>query len=266
MVGYKERSFVEYIGDLRLRVTRIAILVGIVTVFCMTFSISIFNFNGYKIPFPRPDTFNNIAIQVMLTMKVNLLPQNVNLIQLTPQGPFFSQIYVSASLGIMLVMPVIVKELIGFISPGLYLHERAIVKKFTASAVGLFATGCLFSYFMVIPYILSFLYKYGQAIGVSTFFDIGEFIPFVMQSMIISGLSYQLPIVMWAITASGIAEYTFWRRSLRYAVITFALFGAVVTPDGSGVTMWFVAGPMLLLYVLGMLIIETKNKEVSERH
>src|SRR5437764_511156 len=151
MVGYKERSFVEYIGDLRLRVTRIAILVGIVTVFCMTFSIS-------------------------------------------------------------------------------------------------------------------FLYKYGQAIGVSTFFDIGEFIPFVMQSMIIFGLSYQLPIVMWAITASGIAEYTFWRRSLRYAVITFALFGAVVTPDGSGVTMWFVAGPMLLLYVLGMLIIETKNKEVSERH
>ena len=154
MVAYKERSFVDYIQDLRIRVTRIAILVGIVTVFCMTFSISIFNFNGYKIPFPRPDTFNNIAIQVMLTMKVNLLPQNVNLIQLTPQGPFFTQIYVSAMLGIMLVMPVIVKELIGFISPGLYRHERAIVKKFTASAVGLFATGCLFSYFMVIPYIL----------------------------------------------------------------------------------------------------------------
>jgi sec-independent protein translocase protein TatC len=266
MVAYKERSFVDYIQDLRIRVTRIAILVGIVTVFCMTFSISIFNFNGYKIPFPRPDTFNNIAIQVMLTMKVNLLPQNVNLIQLTPQGPFFTQIYVSAMLGIMLVMPVIVKELIGFISPGLYRHERAIVKKFTASAVGLFATGCLFSYFMVIPYILSFLYKYGQAIGVSTFFDIGEFVPFVMQSLIVFGFSYQLPIIMWAITVSGIAQYRFWRHNLRYAIIIFAIFGAVITPDGSGVTMWFVAGPMLLLYVLGMLIIETKNKGVSKRY
>ena len=71
---------------------------------------------------------------------------------------------------------------------------------------------------------------------------------------------------MWAITVSGIAQYTFWRHNLRYAIIIFAIFGAVITPDGSGVTMWFVAGPMLLLYVLGMLIIETKNKGVSKRY
>ena len=38
------------------------------------------------------------------------------------------------------------------------------------------------------------------------------------------------------------------------------MFGAIITPDGSGITMWFVAGPMLLLYLLGMLFIEWKIK------
>jgi Sec-independent protein secretion pathway component TatC len=38
------------------------------------------------------------------------------------------------------------------------------------------------------------------------------------------------------------------------------IFGAFITPDGSGVTMWFIAGPMILLYIIGMLIIESKIK------
>ena len=35
--------------------------------------------------------------------------------------------------------------------------------------------------------------------------------------------------------------------------------GAIVTPDGSGITMWFVAGPMTLLYLVGMFTIERKT-------
>jgi len=259
---YKERSFVEYIQDLRIRAIRIAIAIGVTSVFCMTFGIGIFNIGGYRIPLPYPDTLNNIAIQVVLTMKKNLLPQSVNLIQLTPQGAFFTQIYIAAMLGMIVAMPVIVRELAAFIGPGLYQREKTNVKKFTASAIVLFAIGCLFSYFIVIPYILNFLYKYGQSIDVSTFFDVGEFVPFVMQLLIIFGLSYQFPIIMWATTVSGMVGHSFWRHNLRYAIIIITIFGAFITPDGSGVTMWFVAGPMLLLYVIGMLILERKMKPV----
>ena len=255
---FRERSFIDYIQDLRIGAIKIAIAIGIATVFCMTFGISIFNIGGYRIPLPYPDIFHNISIQVILAMKKNLLPQNVNLIQLTPQGAFFTQISIAAMLGIIAAMPIIVRELAAFIGPGLYQHEKTTVKKFTASAIVLFATGCLFSYFVVIPYILNFLYRYGQAIDVSTFFDIGEFVPFIMQLLIIFGFSYQLPIVMWAATVSGMVGHGFWRHNLRYTIIIITIFGAFITPDGRGVTMWFVAGPMLVLYVLGMLILEMK--------
>lgn len=252
----------EYLKDLRNRVFRIAISVGVVTAFCMTFSVSFFIFADYKIPVPRLDPFNNIAIQVILVLKENLVPQNVNLIQITPIGAFSTQINVAAMLGVILAMPIIVKELAAFIEPGLYQHEKAIARNFTAAATGLFVIGCLFSYYVVIPYVLNFLYKYGQSIDISTFFDIGIFVPFIMQFMIISGLSYQLPIIMWIFTISGMVEYKFWRQKLRYAVIIIAIFGAIISPDGSGLAIWFAAGPMLLLYVIGMLVIEKKVKNI----
>ena len=40
----------------------------------------------------------------------------------------------------------------------------------------------------------------------------GEFIPFIIQFLIIFGLSYQLPIVMWAFTVSGMVDTEFWRH------------------------------------------------------
>jgi len=38
------------------------------------------------------------------------------------------------------------------------------------------------------------------------------------------------------------------------------IFGAIITPDGSGLTMWFVAGPMIALYLIGMLAIERRAR------
>ena len=260
---YKESAYTGYLKDLRVRVLRIGITVGLVTTLCMTFSISIFDFNGYKIPLLYPGPLNNLATQIIHTMKENLLPKNVNLIQLTPQGAFLTEIYVAALIGITLAVPITIRELTAFVGPALNQHEKAIIKKITTPAIGLFAIGCLFSYFFVIPNTLNFLYKYGESIGVSTFFNVSEFIPFVMQFLIAFGFSYQFPLIMWAITLFKIVEPTFWRSNLRYMIIIFVVFGAVITPDGSGITMWFVAGPMLLLYVLGMLFIEWKIKRES---
>ena len=262
---YKERSFIDYLQEIRIRIIRIVLAVVLVTVLCMTLTINMLDFNGYKIPFPYPDPSNNKAIQIIITMKENLLPENVTLIQVAPGQAFFAQIYVAAILGIIMAMPFIIREFVAFIGPGLYQHEKATVKKVTIYAIGLFAIGSLFSYFMVVPYILEFLYLYGESIGISTFFEITEFVPFVMHLLIAFGLSYQLPIIMWASTVSGMVEPRFWRNNLRYVIIIIAIFSAIITPDGSGVTMWFIAGPMLLLYMLGILLIERKIKRISPK-
>ena len=75
------------------------------------------------------------------------------------------------------------------------------------------------------------------------------------------GISFQLPLIMYAISLSGLVDAKFWRRNLRYAIIAIIVFGAVITPDGSGVTMWFVSLPMIALYFAGMVVAERQERK-----
>ena len=260
----RERPLMEHLQELRGRLVKIALAVGIITALCVTLGIQMYDLNGYRVPIPYPDPINNMALQLMAKMQNELVPENVTLVQLKPGEVFFAQFYVAILLGVMLSMPVIVREMTAFIAPGLYKNEKGMLKKITAPAVALFAAGALFAYFFAIPFILNFLYQYGASLGVTTLLSVTEFISFVMQFLIAFGFSYQLPIIMWAVSAAGMVEPRFWRDNLRWAVVIIAIFGALITPDGSGITMWFVSGPMILLYVVAMVFIEKKLKKTAE--
>jgi sec-independent protein translocase protein TatC len=253
-----------HLNELRSRVIRAVAAILIVTVFCASFGIRSFETNGFTIYYPFPDPLHNISVQITYYMKDTLLPPHVQLIQTAPGQAFFAQIYVSLLIGVIISIPVITKEVIGFISPAI--ETKMIGKKkilplsIILPIIGLFIIGALFSYILVIPYVLDFLYNYGQAIGVATFFNINEFITFVLQFLIGIGIAFELPVVMYAISLTGVTDASFWRKNFRYSVLIFVIFGAVITPDGSGITMWLMTGPMIGLYLAGLLIIEHKEK------
>lgn len=129
--------------------------------------------------------------------------------------------------------------------------------------MALFILGVLFSYFIVIPYTLDFLYNYGQSMGVVSFFEITPFIIFVLNLLIIFGFAYQLPIIMWTVTKTKFVKPDFWKKNFRYILIILVIVGAIITPDGSGLSMWFIVGPMMFLYFIGMTIIKVDSK-ISE--
>ena len=253
----------KHLEELRRRILRIVIVVGVITGFLLTFHAESFDFGGISLYYPFPEPLNNIAAQITNYLSVTLVPEDVQLIQTSPGQAFFAQVYIAFLVGIVLAMPLIIKEGIGFLKPALKEREINIGRSISIPAVGLFASGCLFSYFFVIPYILDFLYRYGESAGLVTFLNVIDFVTFVLQFLLAFGISFQLPLIMYAITASGMTDSKFWRSNIRYAIIIIVIFGAVVTPDGSGVTMWFIAGPMIALYLAGMGIIERKEKKLK---
>jgi sec-independent protein translocase protein TatC len=253
-----------HLNELRSRMIKVVAGLIIVTAFSASFGIHSVEFNGYIIYYPFPDPLNNISVQVTYFMRDTLLPEHVQLIQTAPGQAFFAQIYVSLLIGVIITIPVIVKEVIGFISPAIERKNAGKKKLLPISVflpmIALFVTGALFSYVLVIPFVLEFLYNYGQAIGVATFFNINEFISFVLQFLLGIGIAFELPVIMYAISLTGIIDASFWRKNFRYAILVFVVFGAVITPDGSGITMWLMTGPMIGLYLAGLVIIERKEK------
>lgn len=252
----------HHLNELRKRILRIVLVVGIVTVFLLTFHAEAIQINGVELYYPTPEPLDNIAAQITNHMKENLVPEDVQLIQTAPGQAFFAQVYIAALVGIVVSMPVVIKELVGFIKPALKENEINVSRTISLPVLGLFIAGCVFSYNMVIPYILDFLYRYGESAGLVTFLNVIDFVTFVLQFLLAFGLSFQLPLVMYAVTGAGLTDTDFWRKNIRYAIIAIVIFGAVITPDGSGVTMWFIAGPMIALYVAGMVIIERQKRKM----
>jgi sec-independent protein translocase protein TatC len=269
-----EMTLQGHLSEFRSRMIRVVLAIIIVTIFASTFGIHSSTFNGYTIYYPFPDPLHNISVQLTYYMRDTLLPEHVELIQTAPGQAFFAQIYVSVLIGIIIAIPVITKEVYGFISPAIESNDSGKKRLLPISVflptVALFVAGALFSYIFVIPYVLQFLYNYGQAIGVATFFNINEFISFVLQFLIGIGIAFELPILMYAISLTGVTDAPFWRKNFRYAIIIFVVFGAVITPDGSGITMWLMTGPMIGLYLLGFFVIERRERikkiEVQRQH
>lgn len=252
----------RHLEELRKRVLRIVVIVVAITAFLLAFHAEPIEFAGIMIFYPTPEPLNNIAAQITDYLRINLVPEEVQLIQTAPGQAFFAQVYIAALVGIVVAMPVIVKEAVAFLKPALKENEIHVGRSISLPALGLFASGCLFSYFLVIPYVLNFLYRYGESAGLVTFLNVMDFVTFVLQFLLAFGISFQLPLIMYAITVSGMIDAKFWKKNIRYAIIIIVVFGAIITPDGSGVTMWFIAGPMISLYLAGMVFIERKERKV----
>ncbi len=293
-------SIAEHFDELRIRIIHIVICIAIITIFSMSFSIkstilpiSVPTQDGgpqenLKVYYPYPDPLNNVALQLTSYMKDTLLPAGVKLIQTAPGQVFFAQVHISLLIGLICSLPIVIKEIFGFISPAFDPsknkddsetkdeHKDGMTKdknakkafsrfklfKVISPIFLLFLLGVMFSYVLVIPFTLNFLYKYGEAIGAETFLTVNDFITFILQFVLGFGIAFQLPVIMYVLSLSGATDSKFWQRNFRYAIIIITVFGAIITPDGSGVTMWFIALPMISLYSIGILAINRREDRV----
>jgi sec-independent protein translocase protein TatC len=253
-----------HLAELRGRIVRIVIVIGIIITFILTFRAEEILVNGVTLYYPTPEPLHNFAAQITNYMRVTLVPENVQLIQTAPGQAFYAQVYIAALVAMVLSMPYIVRELTLFIKPALTEVEVHAVRSIALPAVGLFSIGAVFAYMTVIPFMLSFLYQYGESSGLVTFLNVMDFVTFVLQFLLAFGIAFQLPLIMYAATVSGITDVKFWRRNIRYAVVVLVIVGAIVTPDGSGVTMWFITGPMLGLYFVGMFLLERRERKIKK--
>jgi sec-independent protein translocase protein TatC len=253
-----EMTIREHIDELRVRILRVAVVIIVITIFAMTFDLRPIQVNGIPLAYPYPDPLHNISIRLTFYMQETLLPEEVSLIQTAPGQAFFSQIYVSVLIGLTASIPIIMREISAFISPAISIKTKIGLVNVFLPSIALFIGGIAFSYILVIPFVLGFLYEYGEALSVATFLTISNFISFVMQFFLGFGIAFQLPILMYGTSLTNTISPRFWRTNFRYALLILIIFGALITPDGSGVTMWFVSIPMLLLYLAGMLIVERR--------
>ncbi len=249
-------GYLEHLEELRKRIIYVAATIGVIFAFCIMFELIPVNLFGIQMAYPYPNAFHPVAIQIFEQMRADLVPTMINnvpiqTVVMSPVDAIMVEIKIGLFVAVALGMPVIVYQFGKFIAPALKPTEKRLLVKIALPATLLFITGAIFAYLFVVPFVFSFLYRIASNMVDNLFLNPGEFIDFTLTFLFGFGLAFELPVFMIGLCALGLVKPEFWKNNWRYATVAIFVFGAVITPDGSGVTMFLVAIPMLVLYLAG---------------
>jgi sec-independent protein translocase protein TatC len=156
---------------------------------------------------------------------------------------------VSLLTGFAIAFPYILFELFAFVNPGLRRRERVLILIAIPSAFVLFLSGVAFAYFVMLPAALPFLLSF---MGIHTVPRPANYITFVTSLLFWIGISFQFPLVIYALAAMGIVRARSLWNGWRFAVVGIAVLAAAVTPTVDPVNMGLVMVPMVGLYFLSI--------------
>ncbi|GAA5500511.1 sec-independent protein translocase protein TatC [Deinococcus xinjiangensis] len=155
--------------------------------------------------------------------------------------------------GLALALPFILGQVWGFISPGLYPHERRWALPFVIGAGLAFLCGGLFGYRLVLPTMVPFLVEFlGDAVQPKI--DLQDYVGKIMTFLVSFGVAFELPILAVILTRIGLVNHTMLRKGWRLAVVGIMIAAAVITPTPDPGNMMLVAVPLYALYELGVLL------------
>lgn len=192
--------------------------------------------------------FTGRLLKVLISPMGELKP-----VFLRPTEMIITYLRVAFIAGVALAMPVIVYQLVKFILPALYPHERRYLYWLIPSATFSFLAGLAFAYFVMLPFAVKYLLTFGGDVARAQW-TIGEYINFVTNFLFWMGMTFELPLVIYFLSKLGLISPAWLSRNRKYAIVVIAIIAAVITPTPDPFNMSLVMIPLILLYEAGVLI------------
>jgi len=193
----------------------------------------------------------------LLTAPIEQLGYNLKFISVS-EG-FMAHIKVAVLGGFILASPVVCWQLMSFILPALYKHERKIFYILLFLSVLLFLVGIAFAYFIVLDMALFALLNTlsGDFIPEIT---ANYYISFVLKFMVPFGIVFEIPLFVYFLTKVGIVNPDFLVKNRKYVVLIMLILAAMLTPPDI-ISQLMLGLPMYVLYEISILI----SKRVYKR-
>lgn len=170
---------------------------------------------------------------------------------------FTSYIGVALMIGVMLAMPVIIYQLLAFLTPGLTRKEKRWIFYGMPLVVSFFVAGLAFGWFITAPAAIKFLVGFGSdnAQGlIESKPALEDFLAILTRLLLINGVIFELPMIMFTLTKLRVLNPRRVAKYRRYVVLAVVLVAAIVTPTGDPANLALVAVPMYLLFEFGLLL------------
>ena len=202
---------------------------------------------------------------VLSRIKQDLLPEGATLIYLSPVEVIMLKVKLAMVIGVILALPLVchyvyktLKVRFGIKNP----LKKSHLVLLLGSAVSLFVLGMCYSYFLMLPFVLKYLYGMSLEVGVSATYSIYEFISFVIILTLILGVAFEVPIFIVLAVQSGIVQISALKEYRRYIIVIMFALAAIVTPPDV-VSQIVVGFPLVIFYEVGIIAASFINRKRS---
>jgi sec-independent protein translocase protein TatC len=227
-----EQPFVQHLVELRDRLIKAAIAIGVALVVLALF--------------PGPAALYDILAAPL----VSTLPEGGKLIATSVISPFLVPLKIMLMAAFLLALPVVLYQVWAFVAPGLYSHEKKLVMPLVVSSTLLFFIGVAFCYFFVFGQVFKFIQGFAPK-SISATPDIEAYLDFVLSMFIAFGLAFEVPIVVIVLARMGLVSIEKLKAFRSYFIVLAFVVAAVVTPPDV-VSQLALAIPMCILYEIGI--------------
>lgn len=225
--------FTEHLGELRDRLVRSFIAVGV----------------GFLIAY----LFKEKLFQILIAPLVTAMEANGNAKMIFTGLPeaFFTYLKVSLLAGIILATPVLFYQFWMFVSPGLYRNEKKYLLPVVILSIFFFVTGSSFGYFIVFPYGFQFFLGFATD-TIQAMPSMKEYLSFASKMLLAFGFVFELPLVITFMARMGLVNVPFLKKNRKYAVLLFFVGAALITPPDV-ITQVMMALPLMVLYEISIV-------------
>jgi len=237
----EKMPFTSHLDELRSRLMKSLVAIGIGFVACYFFKERLFSF--------------------LLLPLADIMPEGSTMIFTSLPEAFFTYLKVSFFAGIFLVSPFVLYQIWQFVSPGLYQSEKKYVAPFVALSTLFFVGGAAFAYFLVFPLGFKFFVAFGTDL-IKPMLSMKEYLSFSMKLLLAFGVIFELPIFMFFIARIGLVDSTTLTKKRKYAILLIFITAALLTPPDV-VTQCMMAVPLIVLYEISVWVVKMGEKKGS---
>lgn len=239
-----QAPLMEHLIELRRRLMRAILALGVAFAVCLYFADKIFGF----LVRPLTEAFP---------------PGQGKLVYTKLYEAFFVEIKVALFAAFFVSFPIIANQLWAFVAPGLYAREKQAFLPFLIATPILFTAGAALAYFVVMPTAFRwFLGFEGSAGGlaIEALPSAGDYLGLVMQFILAFGISFLLPVLLLLLNRAGIVSRAQLSAARRYVVVGVVALAAVVTPPDPG-SQIILAIPLLLLFEGSLVLMRFQERK-----
>jgi sec-independent protein translocase protein TatC len=235
--GDKEMTLLEHLEELRGRLVAmmVALIVGVL--------ISI-------VPIP---TLNSITGWLFDLIVNNAKNSGVTIIAIRPGETFFTYLEVALVVGAALAMPVIIYQILAFVTPALYANEKRYMYLAVPGVFFSFMCGVVFCYFLTLPFATRFLAGF-LAGTIEPQWTVEHYVDFVATFLFWVGVMFELPIIMFFLSKLGVVSHRRLASFRKYAFILAFVIGAAITPTPDPINQTIISLPIYFLFELGVIL------------